>query len=87
MKVDNKTWGKNMKSDAQQSKTEPITDPKTVPDKSLEPKYGGVLRIANTYVLPPRMGVPGRINVGGIHVAPVIENFFRVDRAGRLVPQ
>jgi peptide/nickel transport system substrate-binding protein len=87
MKVDNKTWGKNMKSDAQQSNTEPVTDPKTVPDKSLEPQYGGVLRIANTYVLPPRMGVPGRINVGGIHVQPMVENFFRVDRAGRLVPQ
>ena len=30
-----------------------------------QPRHGGVLHIGNTYVPPPRMGVPGRINVGG----------------------
>jgi peptide/nickel transport system substrate-binding protein len=53
----------------------------------IKPQYGGVLRIANTYMLPPRLGVPGRINVGGNHLAPVVETLFRVDRAGHLVPQ
>jgi len=50
------------------------------------PQYGGVLRIADTYVLPPRMGVPGRINVGGPSLEPIIEHFLRFDRTGRMVP-
>ena len=50
------------------------------------PQYGGVLRIANTYVSPPRMGVPGRINVGSPWLEPIVEHFLRVDKAGRLVP-
>jgi peptide/nickel transport system substrate-binding protein len=50
------------------------------------PQYGGTLRIANTYVLPPRMGPPGKINVGSIYLQPIIEQFFRVDRTGRLIP-
>ena len=49
-------------------------------------RHGGVLRIGNTYVPPPRMGVPGRINVGGPWLEPVIDKLLRVDKDGRLVP-
>ena len=52
----------------------------------LEPQYGGTLRIANTYVPPPRMGVPGRINVGGPWMEPVVDKMLRVDKTGCLVP-
>jgi ABC-type transport system substrate-binding protein len=51
-----------------------------------EPQYGGTLRIANTYVPPPRMGVPGRINVGGPWMEPVVDKMLRVDKTGCLVP-
>ena len=57
-----------MKSDAKKPTTKQTPVPKAKPILTVEPQYGGVLRIANTYVLPPRMGVPGRINVGGIYV-------------------
>ncbi len=51
-----------------------------------EPQYGGTLRIANTYVPPPRMGVPGRVNVGGPWVEPIVDKMLRVNKAGQLVP-
>ena len=51
-----------------------------------QPQRGGVLRIGNTYVPPPRMGVPGRINVGGPWLEPVIDHLLRVDKEGHLVP-
>jgi ABC-type transport system substrate-binding protein len=51
-----------------------------------QPQRGGVLRIGNTYVPPPRMGVPGRINVGGPWLEPIIDHLLRVDKDGRLVP-
>ncbi len=51
-----------------------------------QPRRGGVLRIGNTYVPPPRMGVPGRINVGGPWLEPIIDKLLRVDKDGRLVP-
>jgi ABC-type transport system substrate-binding protein len=51
-----------------------------------QPQHGGMLRIGNTYVPPPRMGVPGRINVGGPWLEPIIDKLLRVDKEGRLVP-
>ena len=51
-----------------------------------EPQYGGVLRIGNTYIPPPVMGIPGKIHVGSPWVGPIVEKFLRVDRAGRMVP-
>src|SRR5271157_1754316 len=35
---------------------------------------------------PPRMGVPGRVNVGGPWIESVIDKLLRVDKDGRLVP-
>jgi peptide/nickel transport system substrate-binding protein len=52
----------------------------------LKPQYGGVLRIGNTTLLPPRMGVPGRINVGTQQLEPIVEHFLRVDKTGQLLP-
>ena len=49
----------------------------------LKPQYGGVLRIGNTTLLPPRMGVPGRINVGTQQLEPIVEHFLRVDKTGQ----
>jgi peptide/nickel transport system substrate-binding protein len=73
-----------MKSDVKQSNFKTIL--KTAPSLIVKPQYGGVLRTANTYVLPPRMGVPGKINVGSIYLKPVVEALFLVDKAGRTVP-
>jgi ABC-type transport system substrate-binding protein len=73
-----------MKTQINQSNNTTIPNP--IPNLTVKPRYGGVLRTANTYVLPPRMGVPGKINVGGIYVKPVLETLFLVDRAGRMVP-
>jgi peptide/nickel transport system substrate-binding protein len=50
------------------------------------PRRGGVLRIADTYTPPPRMGVPGRINVGGHYLEPIADKFLRLDKAGRVIP-
>jgi len=51
-----------MKSDAKLgAKQTPV--PKLKPNLTDKPHYGGVLRTANTYVLPPRMGVPGKITL------------------------
>ncbi|MGP8079740.1 MAG: ABC transporter substrate-binding protein [Dehalococcoidales bacterium] len=52
----------------------------------LKPRYGGAVRIANTTLIPPRMGVPGRINVGTQVLEPIVEHFLRVDKAGNLLP-
>jgi len=49
---------------------------------SNEIQYGGVLRIADTYTPPPRMGVPGRINVGGHYLEPIVDKFLRLDKVG-----
>ena len=65
-----------MNSDTRKPTTKPTPTPKPTPTLPVEPQYGGVLRIANTYVLPPRMGVPGRINVGNPWLEPIVENFF-----------
>jgi len=75
-----------MKSNSQQSTTTPTPAPKPIPILTVEPQYGGVLRIADTYVLPPKMGVPGRQNVGAPSLDPILEHFLRVDRTGRMVP-
>lgn len=53
---------------------------------SNKPIHGGVVRIGNTYVPPPRMGVPGRINVGGPWLEPIIDKLLRVNKYGQLVP-
>ena len=58
----------------------------SAPVGDLKPQYGGTLRMANTYVPPPRMGVPGRINVGSPWLEPIVEHFLRVDRDGRILP-
>ena len=52
----------------------------------LKPRYGVAVRIANTTLIPPRMGVPGRINVGTQVLEPIVEHFLRVDKAGNLLP-
>jgi len=59
---------------------------KTWRDKPGTPQYGGVLRIGNTTLLPSRMGVPGRINVGTQQLEPIVEHFLRVDKTGQLLP-
>jgi peptide/nickel transport system substrate-binding protein len=66
-----------MKPDAKKTKS---------PAAKLKPQYGGVVRIANTTLIPPRMGVPGRINVGTQVLEPIVEHFLRVDKAGNLLP-
>jgi ABC-type transport system substrate-binding protein len=58
----------------------------TSPDLKLKPQYGGILRIGNTTLLPPRMGIPGRINVGTQQLEPIAEHFLRVDKTGKLLP-
>ena len=55
-------------------------------NSKFEPQYGGRLRIGNTTLLPPRMGVPGRINVGTQQLEPIVEHFLRVDKTGQLLP-
>jgi len=55
-------------------------------NSKFEPQYGGTLRIGNTTLLPPRMGVPGRINVGTQQLEPIVEHFLRVDKTGQLLP-
>jgi len=55
-------------------------------NSKLKPQYGGTLRIGNTTLLPPRMGVPGRINVGTQQLEPIVEHFLRVDKTGQLLP-
>lgn len=62
------------------------TIPKSTPAPPTKPRYGGVLRIVDTYVLPRKMGVPGRMNVGAVSLEPIVEHFLRVDKAGRMVP-
>ena len=59
---------------------------KTSPVAKLKPQYGGILRIGNTTLLPPRMGIPGRINVGTQQLEPIAEHFLRVDKTGKLLP-
>jgi ABC-type transport system substrate-binding protein len=59
---------------------------KTWRHKPGTPQYGGVLRIGNTTLLPSRMGVPGRINVGTQQLEPIVEHFLRVDKTGQLLP-
>ena len=54
-----------MKSDAK----------KTSPASKVKPQYGGAVRIANTTLIPPRMGVPGRINVGTQVLEPIVDIF------------
>jgi ABC-type transport system substrate-binding protein len=54
-------------------------------DKSL-PQYGGVIRIANTWLVPSKMGIPGKINVGLVYLKPIVEKLFTVDREGQIVP-
>ena len=71
-----------MNSDAQHHSPAP----KSAPVLNLKPQYGGTLRMANTYVPPPRMGVPGRINVGAPWLEPIVEHFLRVDRYGQMMP-
>ena len=51
-----------------------------------KPSYGGVLRVADTYVLPRKMGIPGKINVGSPSLEPIVEHFLRVDKTGRMIP-
>ena len=60
--------------------------PKSVTVLNLKPQYGGTLRMASTYVPPPRLGVPGRMNVGSVWLEPIVEHFLRVNRDGRLLP-
>jgi ABC-type transport system substrate-binding protein len=71
-----------MNSDAHRQFTTPVT----APVSALTPQYGGKLRLASTYVPPPRMGVPGRINVGAVWLEPMVEHFLRVDREGNIHP-
>ena len=60
--------------------------PKPTSALKTEPQYGGTIRIVNTYVPPPRMGVPGRINVGGPWLEPIVDKLLRVDKMGKMVP-
>jgi ABC-type transport system substrate-binding protein len=73
-----------MKSDAQPPNTTCTAKP--IPAQAEKPHYGGVLRIADTYMLPPKMGIPGKINVGSPYLEPVVEHFLRVGKAGQMVP-
>jgi ABC-type transport system substrate-binding protein len=72
------------------SKAKPLTTftstPASAINPSMKPHYGGILRIANTGVLPPKMGVPGRIYVGTPSLEPIVEHFLRVDKTGRMIP-
>jgi peptide/nickel transport system substrate-binding protein len=54
--------------------------------KTVKPKYGGMLRIVDTYTPPPRMGVPGRINVGGHYLEPIVDKLLRLDKDGKVIP-
>ena len=58
----------------------------TTKQKPVKPQYGGVLRIVDTYTPPPRMGVPGRINVGGHYLEPIVEKLLRLDKDGKVIP-
>jgi ABC-type transport system substrate-binding protein len=75
-----------MKSYTEQPSNKPIQTLKSSLAQTVKPQRGGVLRIADTYAAPPRMGVPGRINVGGLYLEPIIDKFLRLDKAGRVIP-
>ena len=59
---------------------------KSTPDRTLKPQYGGVLRIATTYVISSNMGVPGRQNLGALFMDAITDRFLQVDNIGRMVP-
>ena len=75
-----------MESYTEQPSNKPIQTLKSRLAQTVKPQRGGVLRIADTYAAPPRMGVPGRINVGGLYLEPIIDKFLRLDKAGRVIP-
>jgi len=72
-----------MKSDPQKPNMALKSNHGPAPEK---PSYGGVLRVADTYVLPRKMGIPGKINVGSPSLEPIVEHFLRVDKTGRMIP-
>ena len=72
-------------SDAQHPTTIKATHQNRSSTMTVQPQYGGVLRIADTWSFPTNMGVPGRQNVGAPSLEPIVEHFFRVDREGKLI--
>ena len=75
-----------MEPNIEQPSNKPTQTLKSKLTQTAKPQRGGVLRIADTYSAPQRMGVPGRINVGGLYLEPIIDKFLRLDKAGRVIP-